>query len=562
METTTGTTRTTTNTFVWFEAESDPAACFSFQKVERAYRSCRKRKRSTLRACLYEQFLLDHLVSTSRQLQSGFWQPGPPVVFTVSKPKAREIYAAQFEDRVVHHLLVAELEPWLDKKFIHDSASNRAGKGTHFAVDRLQRFMRRLGERGWYLQLDIQNFFNSIHKHTLMQILQRHIDLAEKNDVMESARAERVAWLCSRVIFQNFNEGAIFLGSPEQFKAVPAHKRLVNSSPGCGLPIGNLTSQFFANVYMNELDQFIKHTLRCRCYVRYVDDFVLLARTKEQLVRWYQQIECFLAAKLRLKLKPDYRLRPVSNGADFLGYIVRPGYRLVRKRVLGNLHEKVQHLERRVITPMNGTHLLPGDSLGKAKNNAEVQSGAGSNSQYRVLSLKPVDRLALQSTLASYWGHFRHADSDRLKQRFFAQNPWLWLLFLRSRHLVPAWQPASVCSLRSQWNHFLGFYQNRLEECIVLVQCGNQLIVSHNLPGLTRVQREFGALGWQWSAPMRSYGVIRVQLCRNHENFVFCSEQGYLKGGMKRRMVRDIGWREASLQLSDFLAVEPVCNRL
>jgi len=156
---------------------------------------------------------------------------------------------------------------------------------------------------------------------------------------------------------------------------VPAHKRLENAEPGCGLPIGNLSSQFFANVYLDRLDQFVKHELRAPRYLRYVDDFVLLHRDRAQLEEWCRRIETFLRAELRLELKADIRLRPLSAGIDFLGYVVYPTHTRVRRRVV-----------RHAMAALSG----------------------------RTRSRDDRDRRA--SVLASYLGHFAHANAHRLSE--------------------------------------------------------------------------------------------------------------------------------------------------
>jgi RNA-directed DNA polymerase len=182
---------------------------------------------------------------------------------------------------------------------------------------------------------------------------------------------------------------------------VPPHKRLANAAPGCGLPIGNLSSQFFANVYLNELDQFVKHTLKAKRYVRYVDDFVLIHHDRAQLAAWLPQIEQFLQDRLRLKLKADIRLKPLTAGLDFLGYWIYPTHTLVRPRVIHHAREKLDAWQQRhVRRTANGWRI-----------NADAQQQ---------------DRL--RSVWASYQGHFRHADSLRLQQAFYRRYGWLMQL--------------------------------------------------------------------------------------------------------------------------------------
>jgi len=172
---------------------------------------------------------------------------------------------------------------------------------------------------------------------------------------------------------------------------------LGNAPPETGLPIGNLTSQFFGNVYFNGLDQFIKHSLKVRHYVRYVDDFVLLANDVPSLQRWHAAIAEYLRNTLRLTLRPDARIAPIANGIDFLGYIVRPGYSLVRRRVISHLREKLQAAHRQITS-------TPGQ-----------------------WQFAPALRESLLATLASYRGHFSHAKVGGLYTRLIHAFPWLTL---------------------------------------------------------------------------------------------------------------------------------------
>lgn len=481
------------------------AAYADLRSVERAYRACRRRKRGTVRACLYEQQLLDNLVTTRDALQAQSWRPGPPVVFTVTRPKAREVYAAQFEDRVVHHWLVEQLEAVIDRDFIHDAASNRKGRGTHFAVERLQSFMRRQGGKGWFLQLDIANFFNSIHRPTLLALLAHKLEKAVRRERMGVAQARLCYRIARRIILQPCAKQAIHLCTADEYRRVPQHKRLENAATDCGIPIGNLTSQFFANLYLNELDQFVKHTLKCRHYVRYVDDFILLGADRGQLVQWQGAITCFLKQRLRLQVKEGVVLAPLGNGADFLGYVVRPGYRLVRRRVVGNLHEKLAQHERAMVRRhANGV----------------------------LLELAPGMREGLRATLASYWGHFRHANSFNLRQRLFRRFAWLHMLFINGEQLQPRWQPWQVSSMASQWRYFQAM---RWAE-VLLIQCGSLLLCNVPLEGATAYAG--GSRITAWALPIQRLAATEQMLRRDGRSYAWCDEQGYLRGGLKRRVLR------------------------
>ena len=397
-----------------------------------AWLKARRGKRPSGNQLAFEARWLDHLLELKTALRAGHWQPRRTVSFVVSHPKTREIHAPDFADRVVHHLLVPPLEKIYEPVFIHDSYANRAGKGSHAAVDRLAHFMRQHNGQGWYLQLDIHNFFNTIHRPTRYAMLCERLDKAAgasgaKRLVCRHAVALRS--LCHKLLANKVTER---VRDPLAAARLPAHKRLANARPGCGLPVGNLTSQFFANVYLNSLDQFVKHTLKCRHYLRYVDDFVLLTKDRDQLRQWQVQIEQFLTDSLRLKLKEGSRLEPLCQGIDFLGYRVFAHHRRVRPRVL--------------------THC-------KAKLSAWAAQHVKTTEKGIAIQALPDALAQLQAMLGSYWGHFAHAHSVRLRRAIFERFAWLKILF----HLMPdgAIRPrwvlqgetfaAQVAALQAQW---------------------------------------------------------------------------------------------------------------
>ena len=251
-------------------------------------------------------------------------------------------FAADFRDRVVHHVLVDFLERIWEPIFIHDSYACRNAKGVHAGVRRLQTFIRQATANGtrpaWYLQLDIHNYFMSIDKPVLFNLL-----AGKMND-------PDALWLTRALVFHDCTRDYVMKGDAGLNGKLPPHNSLFGCGPDKGLPIGNLNSQFFANVYLNGLDQSVKHTLKCRWYLRYCDDFVLLATSRAQLVEWRDRIEGYLREALRLELNPAReRLRPVSDGVDFLGYIVRRDYLLVRRRVVGHLRERLRQFEKALL---------------------------------------------------------------------------------------------------------------------------------------------------------------------------------------------------------------------
>jgi RNA-directed DNA polymerase len=354
-----------------------------------AWRKARRGKRPSMNQLQFELHWVDALQTLTAQLQQGAWQPRRTVSFVVTHPKTREIHAPDFADRVVHHLLVDRLEKLYEPIFVFDSFANRTGKGSHAAVDRLQKFMRQQNAPCFYLQLDIHNFFNSIHRPTLYGMLQKRLAQCEARGKVSAKNALALRSLCHKLLANKVQEQ---VRNKKDAASVPPHKRLANAKPQCGLPVGNLTSQFFANVYLNALDQFVKHTLKVRHYVRYVDDFVLLSASRQELQNWHIQIADFLQRELHLGLNEKHQLQTVGNGIDFLGYRVFTHYRWVRPRVVKHCYAKLRHWQQMHAQPQRVTS----DDFAK-----------------------------LQALVASYFGHFSHANSVRLRRRLFEDLPWL-----------------------------------------------------------------------------------------------------------------------------------------
>ncbi len=422
----------------------------SFEALYRAYLDCRKRKRGTINALSFEVDLLENLFDLANDLQKGTYQPSRSVCFVTTKPKNREIFAADFRDRVVHHLLVRELEKIWEKKFIYDSYASRLGKGSHAAVDRLQHFMLKVTRNrkrpAWFLQLDIRSYFVAVDKDILFQLFMRDIKISDHPQV------EVLLYLLERIIYHDCSRNFSFKGDPGMLSRVPAHKSLLKVPAGKGLPIGNLTSQFFANVYLNELDQFVKHQLKCRFYLRYVDDFILLADNPEQLSLWRSRIAGFLDEHLALTLKSGDRVKRVSEGADFLGYIVRPNYRLCRRRVVNNLKQRLDEFQQRLSRRFT----------------------LGTTFQVEHFRCDPEVVGKLRQVLASYLGHFKHADTYKLIQSLFSRYPWLSQLFrLIDGRLTELFRhPGVFRSLKQQ----VAFFRHRLAPgTSLLVQVGTYL---------------------------------------------------------------------------------------
>ncbi|WP_332847589.1 RNA-directed DNA polymerase [Pseudomonas lactucae] len=301
-------------------------APFQFEDLVQAYYDCRRNKRNSASARLFEKDMEINLLELHDDLIAGTYRPGRSICFVVTRPKAREVWAAAFRDRVVHHLMYNHVAPRFYASFIADSCACIPGRGTLYAATRLESKIRSASENWskpvFYLKCDLANFFVAIDKAVLRKQLE--------------ARITEPWWLAlaTQILMHDPREDYETRSPAHLFNRVPQHKRLVAQPARLGLPIGNLSSQFFANVYLDALDQFAKHTLRAKHYIRYVDDFVFLHESPQQLNQWLAQVEAFLP-RLGAKLNPTKTiLQPVDRGVDFVGHVIKPWRRTTRKRSL------------------------------------------------------------------------------------------------------------------------------------------------------------------------------------------------------------------------------------
>jgi retron-type reverse transcriptase len=284
----------------------------SWDNLLLAYRRASKGKRGKPNIAGFEHRLEDNLLELQGELEARTYRPGSYVSFTIHEPKRRLISAAPFRDRVVHHALCNLIEPVFERSFIGDSYANRVGKGTHRALDRCQEFARRYR---YVLSCDVRQFFPAIDHAILRDVLNRKI------------RDPDVMWLVDRIL----ESGKGVLSEEYQMAWFPGDDLFAANRPR-GLPIGNLTSQFWANCLLNPFDHFVKRELRCRGYLRYVDDAVLFADDKATLWAWRDAVTARLA-HLRLTIHPGAHPRPVTEGIPFLGFVVFPERRRLKRRV-------------------------------------------------------------------------------------------------------------------------------------------------------------------------------------------------------------------------------------
>lgn len=270
------------------------------ENLPEAWREFSRGKKKKADVQEFSFHLMDNLLSLRDDILDHTYRHGGYQAFRISDPKPRDIHKAPVRDRVLHHALYRTLYPFFDKAFIADSFSCRIGKGTHRALRRFKAFGNRVSRNNtrtcWVLKGDIKKFFASIDQATLIDILRSYI------------RDDDLLWLLGEVI-GSFSSTAF----------------------GKGLPLGNLTSQLLVNVYMNEFDQFVKHKLKAKYYIRYADDFVIFSPEKEELERFLWQMNEFLERELKLTLHPDKAfVKTLASGVDFLGWVHFSDHRVLR----------------------------------------------------------------------------------------------------------------------------------------------------------------------------------------------------------------------------------------
>ena len=292
---------------------------YSFSNLILAWKKARKHKTKKDYVVEFESKIKENLVSLYRDLKNETYFPEKLNVFILRDPKTRKISKSTFRDRIVHHAVCNIIEPIFDKRFIYDCCANRKGKSNLFALKRFCKFKREVSKNGklngilnnnqisgYCLKADIRHYFEEVNHGILINILKRKI--------------------CDEKTINLINK--ILRNYPNKEK---------------GMPLGNLTSQFFANVYLNELDYFVKYKLRAKYYIRYVDDFVILHNSKRQLEIWKVEIDKFLRQELKLELHKDKsRIIPLSKGVDFVGFKNFYYFRLLRKRNVKKMLMKIK----------------------------------------------------------------------------------------------------------------------------------------------------------------------------------------------------------------------------
>jgi len=323
----------------------------------------KKGKQSKLDVQRFEWNLEENIFKLHRDLKDKIYKHGDYQGFYISDPKQRHIHKAIVRDRVLHHAVFSVLNPIFEPTFISNSFSCRIGKGTHKGIDILDKALKQISSNNFKpcfaLKCDIKKFFETIDHKILLNIIRKRIKDAN------------ALWLLEEIIESFISRYSILFERK-------------------GLPIGNLTSQLFANIYLNEFDQFVKHKLRIKNYIRYTDDFIIVADNKRHLGSLIAPLRSFLSGKLALELHPKkVTIRKFHQGIDFLGYIVLPRHRLLRTKTRQRIFRK---LKKRV---------------------EEYKMGV-------------ISKQTLEQSLQSYLGVLSHANTYKLGQELKNQF-WFWL---------------------------------------------------------------------------------------------------------------------------------------
>lgn len=307
----------------------------------------------------------DNLIQIQNELNSKTYEVGVYREHYVYEPKKRLIMALPFKDRVVQWAIYRVLEPKFDKQYINDSYGCRKNKGPQLAADRVQYWERKLDrshKKPYYLKMDISKYFYRVDHDTLMSLLERKI------------KDKDLLWLLNKIVRSETTDFGINLGD---------HHFERNRIHGMGMPIGNLTSQLFANLYLNELDQYAKHEMKIRYYIRYMDDILILHHSKEELHRILMEIDAYLNTYLKLQLNNKTAIRPIRDGVEYVGFRIWPTHRKLTKKMTRNMRKRLRYLQK--------------------------QFARGE-----------VDAADVHSTVSSYLGFMKHANCYRLRKKILS----------------------------------------------------------------------------------------------------------------------------------------------
>ncbi len=308
-----------------------------------AYFDARRNKRNTINALAFEKHFEEKIFTLYDEIMNRTYSPTKSICFIVDKPVKREIFAADFRDRVIHHFIYNYISPIFDETFINDSYSCRTGKGTHYGIKRVDHFIRSSSQNYkndcYILKLDIKGYFMAMNKTLL---LKKVMNTLAKNLHQITFDLSLIQYLLKQTINANPVNNCTIKGMKSDWNGLPKDKSLFTAHTGCGLPIGNLTSQLFGNIYMNDFDHFVKRDLKIKYYGRYVDDFLLVHKDKDYLKEMIPVMKKYLKDNLQLNLHPGkVYLQHFTKGVNYLGTVIKPHRIYISQRTKGNFYKAI-----------------------------------------------------------------------------------------------------------------------------------------------------------------------------------------------------------------------------
>lgn len=316
----------------------------------KAYFDAKKNKGKTANALAFAVSYEENIIELYEDIVNYRYQIRPSICFIVNKPVRREIFAADFRDRVVHHLLFNYLNPLFERSFVKDSYSCRKGKGTSYGISRVSYFIRSCSlnyqKECWIMKLDIKGYFMSIDRNILYKKIEKKINSLKNTGFDRNL----ILHLIRLVVFNDPTKGCRFRSQPQDWVGLPKSKSLFHSDKNKGLPIGNLTSQLCANIYLNQFDHFVKEKLGFKYYGRYVDDMVFVYKDKDFLKNSIPKIKHHLKNNFGLTLHPRKIYLQKSNiGVCFLGVFIKPRCIYTGRRTKDNFIKNLYIIERKEV---------------------------------------------------------------------------------------------------------------------------------------------------------------------------------------------------------------------
>lgn len=313
-----------------------------------SYLQARKNKRNTRNQLKFEIDQETNLYQLAKAICDRTYIPKPGIAFIIHKPVMREIFAADFSDRIIHHLIYRCIYPIIDRKLIHDTYSCRVGKGTLYGVHRAKKFMRscsrNFSREAFVLKVDIEAYFMNM-KHGI--IYDKVVELLpeDKTGYFGLSR-DTLLYLLRQTIFNKVTENCRIKGCKSDWAGLPPSKSLFNYADDTGLPIGNLTSQVFGNVYLYDLDHYVKKVLREKYYARYVDDMLFVHDDKDHLFGIIAAVQEQISA-VGLRLHPKkIVMKPIEEGVPFLGHIIKPYRSYISNRTKNNFYQAIKNINK------------------------------------------------------------------------------------------------------------------------------------------------------------------------------------------------------------------------